>query len=254
MVGARLLSTGHAKGREARGSNGGESDVRCDRYRQATRRGGALGIAIGASLILAGCGGASDVTLPADKEESAALCYGATLALAGEQGPKGPVTVDQASQAAHFAFLGGSLSGVGEPTKIDRIGARGQELQRKIRADKNAASYTTPCAKAFPETQAAAFKGLPADNRDTRMMCYTLSTALLQIFARSDMAPDPRAATYVKLNTTLEQALQTEVDAAGKDINLGELAGRAMRGMAQAVRLGPPVDVMKACGDRYVKS
>ena len=32
-----------------------------------------------------------------------------------------------------------------------------------------------------------------------------------------------------------------------------ELAGRAMRGLAQAVRLGPPVDVMKACGDRYLK-
>jgi hypothetical protein len=216
-------------------------------------RGAMLGLWVSASLLLGGCG-APDVTLPADKEEAAALCYGATLALAGEQGAKGPVTVDQASQAAHFAFLGGSQSGVGEPTKVDRIAARGQQLQRTIRAEKNAAGYSAPCAKAFPETQAGMFKALPADDPDTRMMCYTLSTALLQIFANSDIAPDPRATVYVRLNTTLEQSLQAEVDAAGKDVNIAEIAGRAMRGLAQAVRLGPPVEVMKACGDRYVKS
>ena len=217
-------------------------------YRKATRRGGALGIAVGASLILGGCNGAPEATLPADMEESAALCMGATLAKG-----TGPVTVEQGSRAAHFALLGGSLNGVGEPTKVDRIGARGKEFQRKFAAEKNAASYTAPCAKAFPETQAGAFKGLPADNPDTRMMCYTLSTALLQIFSQSEIAPDPRAATYVKLNGALDRSLQAELQKAGA-INPAELAGRAMRGLAQAVRLGPPVDVMQACGDRYLES
>lgn len=221
--------------------------------RNAARRHGALGITIGASLILGGCGGASEITLPTDKEESAALCYGATLALAQEQGT-GPITVDQANHALHFVLLGASLNGVGEPTKVDRIGARGKTLQHKFVTDKNAAAYAAPCAKAFPETRAGTFKGLPADNPDTRMMCYTLSTALLQIFAGSEIAPDPRAEAYVKLNGTLEQAMQAEVDSAGGEVNIAELAGRAMRGLAQAVRLGPPVDVMKACGDRYLKS
>src|SRR3546814_9920279 len=60
--------------------------------------------------------------------------------------------------------------------------------------------YTAPCAKAFPETQVNAFKSLPPDTRDTRTQCYVLSTVLLQIFAQSEIAPDPRAATWVKLN------------------------------------------------------
>lgn len=222
-------------------------------YRKVTRRSGALGIVVGASLILGGCGGAPEVTLPTDKEESAALCYGATLALAQEQEGTKAISLDQASHALHFVLLGASLNGVGEPTKVNQIGARGKELQHKFVTEKNAAGYTAPCAKAFPETQAGTFKELPADNPDTRMMCYTLSTALLQIFAQSKIAPDPRAEAYVKLNNHLDQSTLAELQAKG-DINPAELAGRAMRGLAQAVHLGPPTDVMKACGDRYPKS
>ena len=211
-----------------------------------------LSIPVGVSLVLSGCG-APEVTLPADGAESAALCYGAILAGAQEKEGAGPITLDQGSHAAHFILLGASLNGVGEPTKVEQIGTRGKVLQSKFVAEKNAGSYTAPCAKAFPETRAGAFKGLPADNRDTRMMCYTLSTALLQIFAGSEIAPDPRAGVYVKLNSRLDQSTLAELQAEG-DINPAELAGRAMRGLAQAVRLGPPVDVMKACGDRYLKS
>lgn len=230
----------------------GEIEMRHGRYRKTSRRGTALGISAAASLILSGCG-AAEITLPADMEESAALCYGATLALAQEQDGTGPLTVDQAGHAAHFILLGASLNGVGEPTKVEQIGARGKTLQSKFVAEKNAAPYAAACAKAFPETQAGTFKALPPDNRDTRMMCYTLSTVLLQIFAGSEVAPDARAETYIKLNSQLDQSVLEELQA-GSDINPAELAGRAMRGMAQAVRLGPPIDVMKACGDRYLKS
>src|SRR3546814_2083333 len=85
------------------------------------------------------------------------------------------------------------------------------------------------------------------DTRDTRTMCYTLSTVLLQIFAQSEIAPDPRAATWVKLNGQLEHQLNKEVYPAEDDDHIGEIA---MRALAKAVRLGPPVDVMKACGAR----
>lgn len=152
-------------------------------YRKATWRRGALAITASASLALGGCGGTPEVTLPTDKEESAALCYGATLALAQEQEGTNAISLDQAGHALHFILLGGSLNGVGEPTKVDQIGTRGKKFQHKFMTEKNAASFTAPCAKAFPETQAGTFKGLPADNPNTRMMCYTLSTALLQIFA-----------------------------------------------------------------------
>lgn len=220
------------------------------RDRTTMGRNAALCVAAGVGLILSGCGGTPEVVLPADSIESAALCYGATMALTQEKVEKGSVPLDAASHALHFALLGGSDGGLGDPAKIERIGTRGRELQDKFVADKNAASYAAPCARAFPETQAAAFQALPSDTRDTRIMCYTLSTVLLQIFAQSEIAPDPRAATWVKLNGELERLANSEVYPAEDDDHIGEIA---MRALASAVRLGPPVDVMKACGDRYLK-
>src|SRR3546814_11625785 len=66
------------------------------------------------------------------------------------------------------------------------------------------------------------------DTRDTRTMCYTLSTVLLQIFAQSEIAPDPRAAAWVKLNGQLEQLLNSEVYPAEDDVHVGEIAMRAL--------------------------
>lgn len=131
-------------------------------------------------------------------------------------------------------------NGVGEPKKVQQIDARGKELLHKFVTEKNGRDYIAPCAKAFPATQAGTFKELPADSPDTRMMCYTLSTALLQMFAGSDVAPVPRSEAYVRLNNTLDQALQAEVNLAGENLNVAELSGRAMRGLAQSVYLGRP--------------
>lgn len=222
--------------------------------RSAARRGrdAALGLGIGVSLLLAGCG-APEIALPADQEESAALCYGAVLSVAAQESGQSALTVDQLSHAAQFTLLGASLNGVGEPTKVQKIVARGQALQTQFDTEKNAARYAAPCAKAFPETRSGSFKGLPADSPDTRMMCYTLSTALLEMAGSSNITPDPRLATYTKLNGRLDQSTLAELQAAG-NINPAELAGRAMRGVAQAVRLGPPVDVLDACSSRYLKS
>jgi len=229
----------------------GEIAMRRDGTRKATGWYSALGAAACMSLALSGCGGGTpaDVTLPGDRTESAGLCYGATLALAQEQIGKGSVPLDAASHALHFALLAGTDGDLDDPAKVvGRIESIG--TQNKFAADKKAASYTAPCARAFPETQANAFKGLPPDTRDTRTQCYVLSTVVLQIFAQSEIAPDPRAATWVKLNGHLEQLSNNEVYPAEEDEHIGEIA---MRALAKAVRWGPPVDVMKACGDRYLK-
>ncbi len=225
-----------------------------DGKRKSTSRGTALGMMACMSLILSGCGGAPDIQLPADRTESAGLCYGATLALAQEKVGKGSVPLDAASHALHFALLAGTDGDLDDPAKvvgkIESIGTRDKGLQDKLVADKNAASYAAPCAKAFPETQVGTFKGLPPDTRDTRTQCYVLSTVLLQIFAQSEIAPDPRAATWVKLNGQLEQLSNNEVYPAEDDNHIGEIA---MRALAKAVRWGPPVDAMAACGERYLK-
>src|SRR3546814_1246687 len=80
------------------------------------------------------------------------------MALTQERVGKGSVPLDDASHALHFALLAGTDGGLDDPAKvvgkIERIGTQDKGLQDKLVADKNAASYTAPCAKAFPETQA----------------------------------------------------------------------------------------------------
>src|SRR3546814_14574760 len=114
------------------------------------------------------------------------------MALTQERVGKGSVPLDDASHALHFALLAGTDGGLDDPAKvvgkIERIGTQDKGLQDKLVADKNAASYTAPCAKAFPETQAGPFKNLPPDTRDTPTMSSTLSTVLLPNFPQ-----DPRS-------------------------------------------------------------
>jgi len=214
------------------------------------RMSGALGAGLG--LFLFGYA-AEAIELPADLPERAATCYGARVASFPNPAKDSRLTGEQINEAAHFLFLGASANGITEPTKLDKIAARGQMLQKRISADRNAADYAGACEAAFPETKADAFKGLPADSSDTRMMCYTLSTALLQVYEASKVVPDERSSTYVRLNDQLDARLLSEIRAAGNP-NVAELAGRAVRGLAQAIQLGPLTRVMKACTDRYLES
>src|SRR3546814_13363610 len=95
-------------------------------HRTTTWRSAALGVAACASLILSGCGGAApEVTLPADRVESAGLCYGATMALTQEKVGTGSVPLDAASHALHFALLAGTAGDLDDPAKA--VGKRSAE-------------------------------------------------------------------------------------------------------------------------------
>ncbi|MBB5686508.1 hypothetical protein [Sphingobium boeckii] len=201
-------------------------------------------------LGLSGCNGTPEIALPADRQEQAATCYAAKMAVFNAAEGPDKMTLDQINQAAHFLILGASLNGIAEPTTLQKLSARGKVLEAEVSKAKNGAAYAKPCQAAFPATQAGAFTTLPTDNANTRMLCYTLSTALLQIYQASDPLPDPRAETYVKLNSDLDARILSELQAGG-EVNPAELAGRAVRGLAQAVELGSPTQVMKACADRY---
>src|SRR3546814_17940451 len=127
------------------------------------------------------------------------------MALTQEKVGKGSVPLDAASHALHFALLAGTDGDLDDPAKvvgkIERIGTHDKGLQDKLVADKNAASYTAPCAKAFPETQVNAFKSLPPDTRDPRTQCYVLATVLLQIFRQNESAQQTSTARWVKPKT-----------------------------------------------------
>lgn len=184
--------------------------------------------------------------LPADHIEAAATCYAARVALM----KNGTMTAEEANEAAQFLLLGAINDGLASPTVLKQAAARGNELRDKGEHKDNAADYTEPCAKRFPATAADSFKGLPADSRDTRMMCLTLSTSVLQIYQSSRVTPP---APSVAMNEKLDTSLMAEINAAGP-VNPAEIAGQAMRSMAKAAELGPVTQVMKACADRYAPS
>src|SRR3546814_10810285 len=160
---------------------GGEIEMQSYVKRKATDRGGALGIAACVSLILSGCGGAPEVTLPVDKIESAALGYGATMALAQDKVGKGSAPIDDAGHALHFALLGGSPGGLGDPAKFAQIAARGATLQHKFVTDKNAASYTGPCAKAFPRSEEHTSELQSLMRRSYAVFCLKQKTSLTEL-------------------------------------------------------------------------
>lgn len=203
-------------------------------------------------LLVASCG-KPGIELPEDPQERAATCYAAKLAQfnADKGGAGAALTIEQANEAAHFLFLGASTNGIAEPTKARTLAARGGAIEKEISTAKSAQGYMEPCAKAYPQTAASAFKGLPPDDRDTRMMCFSLANALVQIYQASDVPPVGKGLAYGHLLATLDERITQEVQAEG-DPNVAELAGRAVRGLALAAEAGPPTRVMDACTARYL--
>lgn len=202
--------------------------------------------------LLSACSGKPAVTLPTDPDERAATCYAAKLAQFGERGTGKALTVAQIGEAAHFPLLGASANGITQPAKVKALVARGQALEAAIAEQKNMAAYDEACAKAYPETLPAAFKGLPTDSADTRMMCFSLTNALVQIYVASGIPPDDKGRMYAQLNVALDAQISTEVQTMNQT-DLAELAGRAVRGLALGAQAGPPTMVMDACAARYLK-
>lgn len=199
-------------------------------------------VALPALALIAGCAKAAP-ELPADRMEAAATCYAAkTVALKTET-----LTAEQANDAAHFLFLGAVNDGLASPTALQQASVKGNAMQDKVSEAGNAAAYAEPCAKRFPPTAAGSFKGLPTDSRDTRMICYTLSTTVLQTYQSSGIAS---SAPLKTMHDKLDSGLMAEINADGA-VNPAEVAGLAMRSMAKAAELGPVNEVLAACTARY---
>lgn len=194
--------------------------------------------------LLAACSNA-DIKLPDNTVERAASCYAA--AITRINATDGALTPEQANQAAQFVYLGAVSDGIAEPSKVPEVMAKAEALRPDMEKAGNAADYEAACAKAYPATVAGTFKGLPADDRATRMVCFTLSTAAMQIYGSSRITPPVATAN---LNAKLDEQLRNEINAEG-NVNPAELAGLAMRSMARAVELGPMNDVLAACTTRY---
>lgn len=187
----------------------------------------------------------AEIKLPDNPVERAATCYAATITRISAT--EGALTAEQANQSAQFAYLGAVTDGMAEPSKLPEIMQKGEALRAGIKQAGNAADHEAACAKAYPSTVAGSFKGLPADDRATRMICFTLSTAAMQVYESSSITPPIEAAN---LNAKLDAELRSEINATG-NVNAAELAGLAMRSMAKAVEMGPMTEVLTACTARY---
>lgn len=181
--------------------------------------------------------------LPAERIEAAATCFAAKLA----QIPGTTMTASQTDVAAHFLFLGAVEDGLASPTRLQKATEIGNALQDKVKEGGDPQSYDEPCEKRFPQTKGGSFKGLPEDSRDTRMMCLTLSTSLLQTYQSAGATPPSDTVT---MNAKLDSSLMAEFNA-DTNLNPAELGGIAMRSMAKAAELGPVGDVNRACSERY---
>lgn len=194
--------------------------------------------------LLASCSNAAG-SLPENPIERAATCYAA--AINRISATPGAVTPEQANQAAQFAYLGAITDGIAEPSKLAEVMEKGTTIRPEIEKTASTGGYDAACAKAYPQTVVGAFNGLPADERASRMMCFTLSTAAMQVYQSSSITPPVATAS---LNKKLDAQLREEINASG-NVNPAELAGFAMRSMARAVELGPMNDVLAACTERY---
>lgn len=204
-----------------------------------------IALALLPSLITLSACQKADVKLPDNPVERAATCYAATITRISATA--GALTAEQANQSAQFAYLGAVTDGIAEPSKLPEVMQKGEALRADMKEAGNAADYEAACAKAYPSTVAGSFKGLAADDRATRMVCFTLSTAAMQVYEASSVSPSIATAN---LNVKLDAELRDEINASG-NVNPAELAGLAMRSMAKAVELGPMNEVLAACTTRY---
>lgn len=195
-------------------------------------------------LVLAACKNA-EIALPENPMDRAATCYAA--AITEISATKGDLTAEQANRSAQFVYLGAVSDGIAEPSKLPLVMQKAEALRAEIKKAGNAAAYKSACAKAYPSTVTGSFKGLPVDDRSTRMICFTLSTAAMQVYESSRVTPP---VTTANMNTKLDVQLRDEINAEG-NVNPAELAGLAMRSMAKAVELGSMNEVLAACVGRY---
>lgn len=196
---------------------------------------------------------AATVALPDDSQARAETCYAARVVRFSNEGDGPGLSVDQASEAAHFLLLGATTDGVTEPATSDQLQLRGKERMAPIRESGKADAYAHACAKAYPSTVKGRFTALAPDSPAIRTQCYSLAFTMIQVLGNSPQVGGPEIARYNKLAEVLDARIYAEAQAAG-GFDPQKLLGEVKRALGTTVHLGPITEVLNACADRYVKS
>lgn len=205
-------------------------------------------LALPALALVAGCG-KSRLNLPQDDVDRAATCAAvtATAARAGTTNVSAPLTLEQQGNVLHYAMLAGAESPEFAQDRAAAVVKRMGEVADSVTGGKWQ-TLVQPCAEAYPATQIKDPK-LPTDPLKAELGCFMLSDFLNSAMARQPAYSD-ELSPYFKLKGKLDPRIATLLAKRGIKAPDARQSERR-RALTEAVKLGPPLPVLKACVANY---
>jgi len=205
-------------------------------------------LALPALAMVAACGKAK-LSLPDDSVDRAATCaaVSATAARAGTSNVSAPLTLEQQGDVLHYAMLAGAETPEFAQDKAAAVVKRMGEVADSVTGAKWQ-GLVQPCAEAYPATQVKDPK-LPGDPLKAELGCFMLADFLNSAMARQQSYSD-ELSTYFKLKGKLDPRIAALL--AKRGIRSADAKQSERRkALSEAVKLGPPVAVLKACVANY---
>lgn len=207
-------------------------------------------VVIPALLLSAGCG-RSTLALPDDPVDRAATCgvVAAARARATQTDLKAVLPFEAQGAIMHPAML---VAAEGDGFVTDTAAAvvkRMPELEEKITSGKFE-TLAEPCRQAFPQTAVTQIQ-LPADAFEARMGCFQLGGFLVRALKDTGESYGDQLSDYGSLRDDLDKTLAVDLKAKGVEPRSDAAEKLRKQALAKATRLGPPMEVMKACVAKY---
>lgn len=201
-----------------------------------------------AALLLASCG-PKTLALPDDPVDRAATCSVVAAADARLVTDVRQVLPFEAQgRIVHYPLLAGSTGETFSAEAATKASARTADLESNITEGKWK-DLIPQCRTAFPATAKTDIE-LPDDRYRAQLGCNELADFMLLALTQQAEHYGNELSAYLALKRKLEQPIVPGLRAAaGTDLEAQKVErGKALSAFA---KLGPPVEVLKICIDRY---
>lgn len=209
----------------------------------------AVAILLIPGLVLAACGPAT-LALPADPIDRAATCgvVAAARARAGQTDIKADLPFEAQGAIMHPAMLVAAQDEQFATATAAQIIERMPALENEITSGKFE-TLAEPCRQAFPETVKPV--QLPADAFAARMDCYQLSGFLVRALKDTGATYADQLAQYASMRRDMDPILASALSAKGAPPKSDAAEKLRKTALSDAVKLGSPMEVVKACLAQY---
>lgn len=202
-----------------------------------------------AALLLAGCGGKEELTLPTEPVDRAATCG---IVAAAEARMKSAVSaalpLEAQGRILHYALLTASEGGEFKAETANAVSRRMTELQEEVTKGKWQ-DLAPACASAFPATRKTAVE-LPAGRFEAQIQCEELADFLGTALIQQEVNYGNELAGWSRMRSDLNDAMAPSLRArAGASLDAQRQERR--KGLAAAAQLGPPTATMELCLKRF---